>query len=94
MTTYFAILHKDPDSSVGVMFPDLPGCFSAGDTCDEAIRNASEALRLYVETMRDLGGPIPEPRSFDTLMADPDVTSEFASAPLVAIQLADEPLDA
>lgn len=32
MRTYFAIVHKDEDSAVGVVFPDLPGCFSAGDT--------------------------------------------------------------
>ena len=36
MTTYFAILHKDRKSSVGVVFPDLPGCYSAGETYDEA----------------------------------------------------------
>ena len=44
--TYFAIIHEDRDSAVGVEFPDLPGCFSAGDTLDEAVANADEALRL------------------------------------------------
>ena len=49
MTTYFAIIHEDRDSAVGVVFPDLPGCFSAGDTLDEAVANAHAALRLYAE---------------------------------------------
>jgi predicted RNase H-like HicB family nuclease len=45
MTIYFAIVHEDRGSAVGVVFPDLPGCFSAGDTLDEAIDNAHEALK-------------------------------------------------
>jgi predicted RNase H-like HicB family nuclease len=36
MRTYFAIVHKEEDSAVGVVFPDLPGCFSAGDAYDKA----------------------------------------------------------
>ncbi|ARW10046.1 hypothetical protein S101447_00944 [Acetobacter ascendens] len=33
-------------TSYGVIFPDLPGCFSAGDTLDQAVKNASEAAAL------------------------------------------------
>ncbi|MDI6026348.1 type II toxin-antitoxin system HicB family antitoxin [Corticibacterium sp. UT-5YL-CI-8] len=33
---YIALTHKDPDSAYGVSFPDIPGCFSAGDSVDEA----------------------------------------------------------
>ena len=32
MTHYIALIHKDPDSSYGVSFPDLPGVFTGGDT--------------------------------------------------------------
>ena len=46
MTTYFAFVHKDEDSAYGIVFPDVPGCFSAGDTFEQAVRNAAEALRL------------------------------------------------
>lgn len=45
----------------GVVVPDLPGCFSAGDTLDEAIANASEAITLWIETAVDDGGEIPRP---------------------------------
>jgi len=45
----------------GVVVPDLPGCFSAGDTMDEAISSASEAISLWIETRLDDGGDVPEP---------------------------------
>ena len=44
MKIYYGIVHKDEDSAYGVQFPDLPGCFSAADTAEEIIPNASEAV--------------------------------------------------
>lgn len=41
-------------------FPDLPGCQTWGDTYEAAIRNAEEALSLYLETLTANGDPIPE----------------------------------
>jgi len=67
MRTYFAIVHKDEDSAVGVVFPDLPGCFSAGDTYNKAIANAHEALRLYAEAERVAGRQLPKPRTFGAM---------------------------
>ena len=43
----------------GVEVPDLPGCFSAGDTLEEAMENAKEAICLWVETMLEKGAKIP-----------------------------------
>jgi predicted RNase H-like HicB family nuclease len=85
--TYFAILHRDRDSAVGVVFPDLPGCFSAGDTYDEAIGNAAEALQLYAEAETLAGRKLPQPRSFEDLYAASEVRSEAAGAAFVAILL-------
>lgn len=48
-------IHKDPSSSYGVTIPDLRGCFSGGDTLDEAIKNAEVAIYQHVETMLKLG---------------------------------------
>jgi len=45
----------------GVVVPDLPGCFSAGDTLDEAMDNAKEAIELWLEVAIDDGMAIPEP---------------------------------
>ena len=47
----------------GVVVPDLPGCFSAGDTLDEAIDNAKEAIELWLEVAIDDGQPVPEATS-------------------------------
>lgn len=45
----------------GVVVPDLPGCFSAGDTLDEAVDNAKEAIELWLEVAIDDGMALPEP---------------------------------
>ena len=86
MRTYFAIVHKDEDSAVGVVFPDLPGCFSAGDTYDKAIANAHVALRLYAEAERSAGRQLPKPRTFEALYRDPGVREEARGAPFVGIR--------
>lgn len=91
MKTYFAIVHKDEDSAVGVVFPDLPGCFSAGDTYDAAIANAHVALRLYAEAERGAGRQLPKPRTFEALYRDREVRKEAKSAPFVGIRLEDRP---
>ncbi len=44
------IVEKDPETGrYSSVFPELPGCASAGDTEDEAIANAREALELWFE---------------------------------------------
>lgn len=58
-----AIEPGDDTHAWGVVAPDLPGCYSAGDTLDEAIVNASEAITLWIETVLDDGGDIPAPGS-------------------------------
>jgi predicted RNase H-like HicB family nuclease len=49
MTYYIGVVHKDADSSYGIDFPDLPGCFSAGEDLSELERNAIEAIDLFLE---------------------------------------------
>ncbi len=46
---YPIFIEKDKDSDYGVTIPDLPGCFSAGTTLDEAISNAREAILTHIE---------------------------------------------
>ncbi|NEX22582.1 hypothetical protein G3480_20115, partial [Thiorhodococcus mannitoliphagus] len=45
-------LHTDDGMAYGVTVPDLPGCFSAGETLDRAIENAYEAIDAHVEHSR------------------------------------------
>lgn len=49
------VIHKDPESVYGVIVPDIPGCHSWGETIDDAIRNAKEAIVTHLETMLELG---------------------------------------
>ena len=51
----------------GVVVPDLPGCFSAGDTMEEAMAKAEEAISTWIETALDMGQDIPQPSSVDAL---------------------------
>lgn len=46
---YPVVIHKDEQSDFGVMVPDIPGCFSAGDTYDEALNNVKEAIECHLE---------------------------------------------
>src|ERR1700760_2561867 len=59
-------------ASYGVVVPDLPGCFSAGDTLDEAITGAEEAAAAWIDATLDLGGTIPAPSSIEAVQANPD----------------------
>jgi predicted RNase H-like HicB family nuclease len=67
-----AIEPGDERRAFGVVVPDLPGCFSAGDTLDEAIDNAREAIDLWLETVIDDGGPVPDARPFAEHYNDPE----------------------
>lgn len=55
-----AIETGDSDHAYGVVFPDLKGCFSAGDTLEEALSNAKEAAELYLEDLAEQGELPPE----------------------------------
>lgn len=56
MPHFVAVVEEaGPEKAVGAWFPDLPGCFSAGDTIDEAIRNAPEAIAAYAEALEAPG---------------------------------------
>jgi predicted RNase H-like HicB family nuclease len=70
VTTYIALLRKDPDSDFGVDFPDFPGCITAGSTLEEAREMAAEALEYHIEGMLEEHLPIPGPSSLEAVMAD------------------------
>jgi predicted RNase H-like HicB family nuclease len=56
-------------AAFGVVVPDLPGCFSAGDTLDEAFVAAEEAVAAWVDAVLDQGGAIPAPSSLEAIQA-------------------------
>ena len=67
-----AIEPGDDTHAFGVVVPDLPGCFSAGDTLDEAMENAREAVALWVETAIDSDRAIPKPSPVTVFKNDPE----------------------
>jgi predicted RNase H-like HicB family nuclease len=67
-----AIEPGDATTAYGVVVPDLPGCFSAGDTLDEAMAQASEAILLHVEGLLEAGESVPEPTSLEAHRRNPD----------------------
>jgi predicted RNase H-like HicB family nuclease len=78
MPHYVAVIEEEgAEKAVGVWFPDLPGCFSAGDDLDEALRNAPEAIRLYADSLAEEGRALPSPRPLSELRQDPDVAADI-----------------
>jgi len=59
-------------ASYGVVVPDLPGCFSAGDTIDDAVTAAEEAAAGWIDATLDAGGTVPAASSIEALRARPD----------------------
>lgn len=60
-----AIELGDDKRSFGVTVPDIPGCFSAGETLDEAIENAHEAIAFHLEGLADQGELPPAPNGIE-----------------------------
>lgn len=56
----------------GVVVPDLPGCFSAGDTLEDAMAGAEEAAAAWVAAALDAGIEIPGPSHLEALHQSPD----------------------
>jgi predicted RNase H-like HicB family nuclease len=60
---YTTIIEPADDGTFSVYMPDLPGCVSTGRTREEAIESIREAMQSHLQTLRDLGEPVPPPRS-------------------------------
>ena len=62
---YPVVIHKDHDSDFGVIVPDVPGCYSSGDSYDEALSNAIEAIECHLEGLLLDNEPLPVGSSID-----------------------------
>ncbi|HFQ13413.1 MAG TPA: type II toxin-antitoxin system HicB family antitoxin [Gammaproteobacteria bacterium] len=63
MYKYETIIYwSDEDESFIAEVPELPGCMAHGASQDEALSNAKEAIQLWLDTAREFGDPIPEPK--------------------------------
>ena len=62
----------DEISAFGVIVPDMPGCFSAGDSLDEALVATGEAMAAWIDATLDAGEAIPAPTSLEQLRLSPE----------------------
>ncbi len=63
MVRYEIIIYwNSEDEAFIAEVPELPGCAADGSTYQEALRNAETIIAEWIETAKELGRPIPEPR--------------------------------
>jgi antitoxin HicB len=58
--TYRVLLNREPEGGYTVTVPALPGCITYGETIDEAIIMAHEAIGLYIESLVAHNEPVPD----------------------------------
>ena len=58
--TYRILLTPEEEGGFSVSVPALPGCFTEGETIEEAIAMAKEAIALYIESLEEDGEPVPD----------------------------------
>ena len=82
---YPAVIDKEPDSDFGVMFPDFPGCVSAGRTLDQAVLGAHEALAGHLAHMVADGDSLPEPTPLESVAKKRDASTVAITLVSVAL---------
>jgi antitoxin HicB len=69
---YTVVIEPQEPSGYFVYVPSLPGCFSQGQTIEEALSMIKDASELYIETLEDLKEPIPKGNG--TIISDVELT--------------------
>ena len=59
----YPLIIEPTSTGFSAFSPDVPGCAAVGDTGEETRRNFQEALAAHLDVMREIGEPIPEPRT-------------------------------
>jgi predicted RNA binding protein YcfA (HicA-like mRNA interferase family)/predicted RNase H-like HicB family nuclease len=90
---YPALITQDegdgPDDGYGVVFPDLPGCVSVGDTVQQAAESAAEALALHLEGMIEDREDVPSPSAPDAPLPAwlADAAGTIAARVLIPVEM-------
>ncbi|MBV8753218.1 MAG: type II toxin-antitoxin system HicB family antitoxin [Hyphomicrobiales bacterium] len=84
MVAVVALVHGKP-GAYGISFPDFPGCVSGGATVDESLRRGRDALDFHVESMIEVGEPLPKIRDIAEIKADPEYADDFADAMVTVV---------
>ncbi|MFQ5924406.1 MAG: type II toxin-antitoxin system HicB family antitoxin [Dehalococcoidia bacterium] len=70
MLKYTVILVPEEEGGYSVEVPALPGCYTQGETREEAIAMAKEAIELYLESCKAYNEPIPEESGVESLIVE------------------------
>jgi predicted RNase H-like HicB family nuclease len=88
-----AIERATETACYGVAVPDLPGCFSAGDTLDAALAGAEESAAAWIDATLDAGEPVPPPSSVDAIRNNPEYTGWIFGRFTVDTELLDDTVE-
>ena len=70
MFKYEIILYwSNADDAFVAEVPELPGCAAHGDTQENALKNINQAMELWIDTAKEAGDPIPEPKGERLMLA-------------------------
>ena len=70
MFKYEIIIYwSNEDEAFVAEIPELPGCMAHGNTLEDALKNAKEAIQLWIDTAKEFGDPIPEPKGVRLIFA-------------------------
>ena len=70
MHKYEVIIYwSNEDDTFVAEAPELPGCSAHGDTKASALQNVEQAIDLWIDTARELGDPVPDPRGERLMLA-------------------------
>jgi len=70
MFKYEIIIYwSNEDNAFIAEVPELPGCIAHGETPEKALKSAKEAIRLWIDTAKEFGDPIPQPKGARLIFA-------------------------
>lgn len=71
MYKYEIILYwSNADDAFVAEVPKLPGCMAHGDTQEATLKNVNQAIALWIDTAKEFGDPIPEPKDERLMLAE------------------------
>ena len=76
---YTVIITRDKDGYFAEV-PDLKNCWTQGETFEEVVKNAQEAVRCYIEGLKKLGEPIPKPKTKTITIKKPETIFTIIAA--------------